>query len=1013
MKSAGFKNIFLTVALAAAALSGKMAQATPVVFTGSYSQNFDQALTNGSAAMIPGFRSLVLPGGNGTFTASNPVGPDDIAGATVSSSQTLLVWDAGTAVTASSFSLFNIGRFESLSNRALGTDPGSSSAANVIELSMTNGTGSSVFGVTINYNALCLSNGSAGTEADELPGYSFFYSLTGSASAADWTRVDALSLANYTQGTVSNSGDVNITFATPLLRNAVIYFRWADDNNQANNPDQMLAIDDLSISTYTPPGLNVILLTPTNNASYVPPATISLTERFSDTVGTVTNIIYYNGTNVITNATGAPFGRTWANVPAGNYAIYAVAYDDHGLRDTSDVSSVTVAVPQTAPTVSLTSPTNGATYDYPAVITFSATAASSSGGVTNVAFYRNSILIANVATAPYNYVWSNALPNNFILTAVATDNTGVSTVSSLVNITVANLNALKTIRQIKTVFIIALENHDWTQSSPQSNPQQVFGNPAAPYINSLATPGNPNAAQTAYATRYFNVAHGEHPSEPNYIWAEAGTDFGSHTSSDPNPAAGNVFTNVMHLSAQLTTAGIPWRNYQEDVEYSSSPLVSASGSTARVNAYNGTTQYDYAPKHNPMVFFTDTQTNFCYPLTNFWSDLTNNNIGRYNWITPDQCNEMHSALPGGYTYHGTTFTGDQAAIAEGDNALSIIVPKIMASAAYQDHGVIIIRTDETESTDDTNSTLPFVIISPLAKGNAYNSTAAYSHSSVLKTMDELFGLAFQTNAIPANNVNAFGNSYNYVDGRSLSINDLSDFFRAPGLLINVPNTITVEATNVAGNVVSFNVTVTDNTGSNNGPVTLAVSPASGSVFPLGTNVVTATATNAPGFSATNTFQVIVRDTTPPVITINGANPLTNSPGVAFVDPGATAYDLVSGAVPVTTNGNVNVNTPGTYNVLYTASDAAGNVATSSRLVRVISPVPFADFNGTILTDGSFQLAFSYTNGQPYRIIGSTNLAKPITNWTVVTSGTVTNNPVIFTDPGSLTNTYRFYRVVSP
>jgi hypothetical protein len=55
---------------------------------------------------------------------------------------------------------------------------------------------------------------------------------------------------------------------------------------------------------------------------------------------------------------------------------------------------------------------------------------------------------------------------------------------------------------------------------------------------------------------------------------------------------------------------------------------------------------------------------------------------------------------------GVHYTGDQAAIAEGDNCLSIIIPQIMASAAYQDHGVIIIWTDETESTDDTNTTLP-------------------------------------------------------------------------------------------------------------------------------------------------------------------------------------------------------------------------------------------------------------------------------------------------------------------
>ena len=66
-----------------------------------------------------------------------------------------------------------------------------------------------------------------------------------------------------------------------------------------------------------------------------------------------------------------------------------------------------------------------------------------------------------------------------------------------------------------------------------------------------------------------------------------------------------------------------------------------------------------------MAFFTDTQNKNCYALTNFWTDLTNNNIGRYNWITPDQYNEWHSSLPGGYTYNGVAYTGDQAAIAEG------------------------------------------------------------------------------------------------------------------------------------------------------------------------------------------------------------------------------------------------------------------------------------------------------------------------------------------------------------
>ena len=339
-----------------------------------------------------------------------------------------------------------------------------------------------------------------------------------------------------------------------------------------------------------------------------------------------------------------------------------------------------------------------------------------------------------------------------------------------------NAASLATIRQIKTVFIIALENHDWTQRNPQGHPQQIFGNPAAPYVNSLATPGHPNAAQVSYATHYYNAARGLHPSEPNYIWSEAGTDFGVDTDKDPKVASHNLFHHVQHLSAQLTAAGIPWRTYQEDLEYSPSSTKSVSGSGVPVNPYNDTIEYNYAVKHNPMAFFDDTQNKNVYPLTNFWTDLANNNIGRYNWITPDQYNEMHSALPGGFIYHGIHYTGNQAAIAEGDHCLSLIVPKIMASSAYQDHGVILIWVDETESTDDTNTTLPFIVISPLAKGNAYASPLPYSHSSVLKTMDELFGLTYQTNDIPAERLNAFGTGYNYVDGRSAPINDLSDFF---------------------------------------------------------------------------------------------------------------------------------------------------------------------------------------------------------------------------------------------
>jgi hypothetical protein len=994
MKASILKKIALAAALFAGALGIPTAQAQPTTFTGSYMQNFDAIGTSGTT-LPPGFTSMVIAGGNGDYTAANPISASAIANA-AADTQTLLIWNAGTAVTKDGSHTYNIGCWDSLTDRALGTDP-TGTGAQVIQLAMTNNTGGTLAGVTFSYDCKCLTNGSAGTEESELPGYCFFYSTTGTSSAANWSEVgyagtinDAggipaahgLCLANYTQGTTMSSGPVTITFATPLTNNGVMYFRWADDNNVASSPDQMFAIDNISIAAYNPNGPMVSLTSPTNSENYVPgtaiilaanasdlstnitgvsfyvggtlastattapysftipgsyvgsyvpvgsytaaavatdaaglsatssvmnftisyvPPTVSLTSPVagasfpafssiplsasaSSADGTVTNVAFYQGTNLLGNATSAPFNYawvnasaasynltalatdshgltatssvvaitvtngfgisltspannvnylpgssvpltanafesggsitnvefyanstnlggvasspynlTWSNVSAGNYALTAVASDASGLTATSSVVNITVSTPHVPPTVSLTSPAINAVLNVASGLALSATAACPDGTVTNVAFYLNGFLpIANVATAPYNYTWTNTPTGNYTLTAVATDNSGASTTSSVVNVTATNSVALATLQQIKTVFIIAMENHDLVQQNPTGNPQQMLGNPAAPYFNSLITPGNSNAVQTAWATHMFSCAiNGEHPSEPNYIWQEAGTDFGIRTDNDPSASSHNVFSNVVHLSGQLTAAGIPWRSYQEDLEYTTSEEVSASGSGVAVNPYNGTTQYNYGVKHNPMAFFADTQNKNCYPMTNFWTDLANNNIGRYNWITPDQYNEWHSALNGTYTYNGTAWTGDQSAIASGDNCLSIIIPKIMASAAYKDHGVIIIWTDETESTDDTNTTLPYVIISPLAKGNAYASTLPYSHASDMKTMDEIFGLAYQTNAIPAAYLDAQNTGYNYIDGHSAPIYDLSDFFQGVGT--DAP-TLTVQQT---------------------------------------------------------------------------------------------------------------------------------------------------------------------------------------------------------------------------
>jgi sugar lactone lactonase YvrE len=98
-------------------------------------------------------------------------------------------------------------------------------------------------------------------------------------------------------------------------------------------------------------------------------------------------------------------------------------------------------------------------------------------------------------------------------------------------------------------------------------------------------------------------------------------------------------------------------------------------------------------------------------------------------------------------------------------------------------------------------------------------------------------------------------------------------------------------------------------------------------------------------SATRTVNVV--DTTAPVITLNGPNPMTVECHTSFTDPGATASDSCSGSFAATPSGTVNVNVPGTYTIIYNATDPAGNPAAPvARTVNVVdSTAPVIHLKG--------------------------------------------------------------------
>jgi hypothetical protein len=316
----------------------------------------------------------------------------------------------------------------------------------------------------------------------------------------------------------------------------------------------------------------------------------------------------------------------------------------------------------------------------------------------------------------------------------------------------------------RKVFVIAMENHNWTQPNTASNPQQIFMNPAAPFINSLVNGTSGISHQVSYANNYQAAMIGLHPSEPNYVWAESGQAFGTlGTDDDPYHADCTDDTNIhsdQHLTAFLAKRQHSWRSYQEDANVNLTtnvalpmaswiyPIFSHSGNFTlpAINAYNYTTQYNYAAKHNPQIFFRDTNggcpaapSKLYPPLQQLALDLQNNDVADYNWITPNQYNDQHSRLAGGYGVFGAT---DQSSIAQGDNFLARVVPLIMASDAYEDGAVIALWWDETEGGDTDQFRIPFIVISKHAHENVnglpFSNTIKYSHSSFLRTMQNIF-----------------------------------------------------------------------------------------------------------------------------------------------------------------------------------------------------------------------------------------------------------------------------------
>ncbi|WP_375417155.1 discoidin domain-containing protein [uncultured Hymenobacter sp.] len=89
------------------------------------------------------------------------------------------------------------------------------------------------------------------------------------------------------------------------------------------------------------------------------------------------------------------------------------------------------------PTVKLTGPTGADTYPAPGSVTLTAEASDTEGGtISSVSFYNGTALIGTDNAAPFSYNWTNVPAGNYVITAKATDNGGITSTSNAVKVAV-------------------------------------------------------------------------------------------------------------------------------------------------------------------------------------------------------------------------------------------------------------------------------------------------------------------------------------------------------------------------------------------------------------------------------------------------------------------------------------------------------------------------------------------------------------------------------------------------
>jgi hypothetical protein len=383
-----------------------------------------------------------------------------------------------------------------------------------------------------------------------------------------------------------------------------------------------------------------------------------------------------------------------------------------------------------------------------------------------------------------------------ILRAVLTSVLGLAAALTLSSCSSGTSNALETVAvtgKVKHVFLITLENKNYAQTFGAST--------AAPYLaTTLASQGA--LLQGYYGTGHVSLDN--YVSMISGQLGTPQTTSDCSTYADFNQTAPNLDANgqvlgtgcvypasVKTIADQLTAANLTWRGYMEDMgndparESSTCgrPTLGTADLTQVAEAPSTAVPLgdSYASRHDPFVYFhsiIDNPTlcnqnvvNYSKLATDLASVSTTANL---TFITPNLCDDGHDA---------PCANGAAGGLASINTWLQTAVPMILNSPAYKQDGLLIINFDEGNYTASVGAggslaltfpgvaccgevlgpnlsaypqsisaagyTLTYagyggdntgaVLLSPYITPGTV-STTQYNHFSMLRTLEDIFGL---------------------------------------------------------------------------------------------------------------------------------------------------------------------------------------------------------------------------------------------------------------------------------